>query len=299
MKNNSTMSDVTPKYRILKCQTNTYIVDFKGQSIICSARKKIKASSDIMVGDFVTLENIGGDYIVDKVMERKNFLTRPYISNLDQIIIVAASIPTIDYALVDKLIINSHKQNLDIVLCINKADLQNRELMVDIISQYAASVGNIISVSAVTGELDQLKFLLKNKLSCFAGQSAVGKSSIINCLLEQNRQTVGAVSQKNLKGKNTTTGAEIIKLEEGAFIIDTPGFSMLDIHEINYNELDLYYNEYNSLSSKCKYHRCTHSVEPQCAVRDAVEAGNLSKSRYERYLTLAADLKKIQDKQFK
>ncbi len=279
-------------YRVIKCESNLFAVDAGGEIKLCNARKKIKKSGEIMVGDFVSIEESEGAAVLENVLARKNCLVRPYVANIDQIIIVAAPVPQIDYFLIDKLIINAHKQKLDIVLCLNKNDISASELE-KLKAQYSKSVQDIVCISAKNGEMQELYKILKGRLSCFAGQSAVGKSTITNALLKNEKQAVGDLSVKSMRGKNTTTSAEIIVLDNDTYIIDTPGFTMLDIFDIDYRELDLYYPEYVEIAADCRYHRCTHTSEPECFVRESVEAGGLSKERYERYKIMFNELKAV------
>ena len=149
----------------------------------------------------------------------------------------------------------------------------------------------VVGISAKSGKTDDLLPLLKGKITCFAGQSAVGKSSLCNALTGSKFFEVGELSEKIMRGKNTTTAASLVRLSDNTFIVDTPGFNMLDVFDISAEDLDLYYDEYVELSGKCKYHRCTHIAEPGCEVKRKVASGELSSARYERYKTLFATLK--------
>lgn len=279
------------KGRVIKCLSNKFTVDTDNEFITCSARKRIKKDSDILVGDFIELEFTGDEHVLNNVLPRKNSLIRPPISNIDQLIITIAPVPDIDYFLIDKLIINAHEQNIKTILCLNKTDIMIPELFVELKGQYNGIVDNILKISAINGDFADLRDVLRGNLSCFTGQSAVGKSSIINALTGLSR-SVGELSNKNLRGKNTTSSVELIKLEDKTFIVDTPGFSMIDIHNIYYDELSLYYGEYVELSINCRFNKCTHTAEPDCAVKKAVENGMLNKRRYERYCLQFETLKK-------
>lgn len=279
-------------YRVIKCDSNIFLIDFDGKIEFCSARKKIKKQSDIQVGDFVSVETVGEGLVLDKILPRKNSLIRPNVANIDQLIIIAAPVPQIDYFLIDKLIINAHKQNLNIILCLNKSDITVSDYA-NLKSQFDKCVDEIICISAKNAELKKLNDILKGHLSCFAGQSAVGKSTITNALMKKDKQTVGELSAKSQKGKNTTTAAEIIVLDKDTYIIDTPGFTMIDIFDIDYRELDLYYPEYVEYSHECKFRRCTHTVEPDCKIRELAAENILNKDRYERYKLIYNELKSV------
>ena len=301
MKKINSMSDIAYA-RVVKCDSNRFVVDTADGLYVCTARKKIKQnSSGIISGDLVVLEQEEGAYVVSEVLARKNSFIRPSVSNIDQIIAVASVIPKIDFFLIDKLIINAHKQGVEIVLCLNKSDLST-ELCGELRAQYSEIVDKIVVTSATERDISELKAVLPGKLSCFAGQSAVGKSSLINALCGESIQRTNSLSEKAERGKNTTTRAEIIKLDKNTYIIDTPGFSMLDIHDISCEELDLFYPEYVAVAHQCKYHRCTHTVEPDCRVRTLVETGTLNPCRYERYCAMLQELKNAKNhvrKEFK
>ncbi len=278
------------EFRVIKCESNTFTLELSGERISAIARKKFKSCGGIVVGDFARVESENGGFVITEIMPRKNFLIRPLSANIDQLVILVAPVPKPDFFLIDKLIINAHRQGIDTVVCLNKSDLPS-ELFGELKSQYGNVADAVIRISAKFNDLEPLKRVLRGKLSCFAGQSAVGKSSVSNALSGGENRAVGVLSQKNMRGKNTTTKAEILMPEPDLYIIDTPGFSMLDIHEIPYEELDLYYSEYVRHSSECRYHRCAHINEPDCAVKRLVESGELNKERYLRYKQMYEELK--------
>ena len=275
--------------RVIKCESNTFTLSCGGETFSAVARKKFKAGGGIVVGDFVRVENEDGSTVITDVCERKNFLIRPQAANIDQVVIFVASVPKPDFLLIDKLIINAHRQGIDTVVCLNKSDLPS-SLFEDLQNQYAGVADRIISVSAKNNDLEPLRAVLRGKLSCFAGQSAVGKSSVINALAGKEIRAVGNLSEKVMRGKNTTTKAEILTIDNNLYIIDTPGFSMLDIFDIKPNELCLYYSEYVEIADKCKYRNCTHTLESECEVARRVESGELNMHRFMRYVQLCAEL---------
>ena len=274
--------------RVIKVETDRYTVQTNEGTVVCYARKKVKRNSDIVVGDFVELENSDGVLSVKKVLERKNSLIRPSIANIDNIIMTIAPLPEPDFYLVDKMLVNCARRNIGFIICINKTDLDDGFVQ-KVVGQYGADV-KIISVCAKTGDIGQLIDVLKGKFSCFAGQSAVGKSSMINALHGEKIAKSGELSGNN-RGKNTTTRATLYALDDNTFIADTPGFGLLDVFDVEYDELDLYYNEYVELSQCCKYHRCKHINEPGCEVKKRVAEGSLNKDRYERYIQTYNELK--------
>lgn len=283
------MIDFSRSYRVVKAGNFRFEVDTPDGIVVCVSRKKVKRSGDVLVGDLVYLENADGEFTIKAVEKRRNSLIRPAIANVDQIALLISPVPEPDYFLVDKLILNCHAEKIDCILCVNKTDI--KDLSDEVEKQYAHAVKAMVSVNAQSGDVKNLLPLLKGKITCFAGQSAVGKSSLCNALIGTNSFEVGELSEKILRGKNTTTAALLVRIAENSFIADTPGFSMLDVFKVRADELDLYYDEYVSLSGKCKYHRCTHISEPDCEVKRKVESGELSPLRYERYKTLLQTLK--------
>lgn len=279
------------KGRVVKVLSDRFMVDVGNESVQVKSRKKLKREILPLPGDFVLLEQAGGEYVLYKIEERKNRLIRPAVSNADKVIITVAPLPETDFLTVDKLIIGAHKAGVSTVICVNKTDITPQGFTESVEAQYAGVADAIVAVCAERKKTAALEKLLTGGFSCFAGQSAVGKTSLINAVCGLDRE-VGDLSEKTLKGKNTTTSAELIKISDGTYIADTPGFAALDLFDIKPEELSLYYDEYVALSSGCKYHMCTHVSEPNCAVRAAVESGRLNGLRYERYLMLCEELKK-------
>lgn len=222
-------------------------------------------------------------------------MVRPKVANIDQLIIVIASVPKPDLMLVDKLIIYADSKGIDTLLVINKSDLSNKEFLEDIKKQYESVVEDILIMSAKQMRgLEGLKAKLTNKLSVFAGQSAVGKSTILNSLSAKLDLEVGDLSKKTERGKHTTRTAQIFELDNNTLIIDTPGFSLLDLFEVEPKKLHEYYTEFNAYSNNCKYRACNHveMSQTECAVKQAITNGELSSERYNRYLEHYKEIKK-------
>ena len=238
-----------------------------------------------MVGDFVEADGEA----VTRVLPRINSLARPAVANIGQAVIVVASEPEPDFYLVDKMLINCRGMDIDAVLCLNKIDLRPKKLYNTLVEQFGRDA-EIIKASAERGDTGALNEVLRGKLSALCGQSAVGKSSLINVLAPNADRRVGELSG-NKRGRNTTTGSGLIDLGAGTYVIDTPGFGSLDIFGVDYRELDGYYADYIELAARCRFAGCSHITEPDCAVKDAVEAGKLDKDRYRRYMELRTMLK--------
>jgi len=258
----------------------------------------LRLQGDIFAGDMVECEKLGEKRgIITKVLPRRNYLIRPNVANLDKAFIVIAPEPAPDLLLVDKMLIYCFAQGIEPILCYNKVDIAST-LELEQIKQDYQDVASLVVTSAVTGEgLATLAKHIKGNLTCFLGQSAAGKSSLLNALLSQDVAKTGELSQRIKRGKNTTRHIEIYSAKEG-HIADTCGFSMLDCLQMHPEELRLYYEEYLALARECKYPSCTHSIEPDCNVKKQVQQGMLSQRRYQRYLTIVEELKENERKKY-
>ena len=249
---------------------------------VCSVRGKVKKDIDIYVGDYVDYN----DNVIEKVYERKNCLIRPYVANIDVLFIVVSVRPLPDWILVEKLLLNCHQQQIVPAIVFNKCDLTNEAEK--ILLPYKDEIRTFI-VSAKTGYgLDELKEYISDKLVVFCGQSAVGKSSLINALGGKKLET-GELSKRIARGKNTTRHIEIYDTESGR-IADTCGFSVMESIDIRPEQLVYYYDEFLAVQDKCKFTNCTHVKEPDCEVKRLVDCGKINKNRYERYVMLFQEL---------
>ena len=278
-------------YRVITHKSNFFTLENGDEQFTVKARGKLKRDGEIMVGDFVEVEG-ETEKVIKSVTERKNSLIRPSVANVDQIVLVVSPQPEIDWFLIDKMVINCHENGIECVICLNKTDLGENDYA-KLVEQYSPDVVAVVKTCAEKGEWEELKPHLKDKLTCFAGQSGVGKSTLSNLIYGSSEQRVGEVSEKIGRGKNTTTTASIITTADGYKLIDTPGFSMLDVFSVKHEDLALYYNEFVELADECKFHPCTHTSEPNCAVKVAVESGKINGERYERYLKIFEEQKRI------
>lgn len=270
--------------RVVKAVASKFFVDTADGVKVCFARKKLKADGIIFVGDYVCAEKDRDAYVIDKVYPRKNALVRPYVSNVDVCVIVVAPEPEPDFLLVDKIIVNCLEQGIKPVIAANKSDIATLSL-----SEYN-NVCKVVSCSAETGAgIDSLVSELKGHTACFAGQSAVGKSSIINAVLENPVLQVGALAGKIKRGRHTTRKTEIISLGEDTYLVDTCGFSMLDTVDVPPEELRLYYDDFEAFRRQCRFNTCTHTDEPDCAVKSRV-GKEIGEGRYNRYKLIYMEL---------
>lgn len=280
------------KGQIVKANSFRYTVLSDGERYDCVVRGVIKRQDELYVGDFVEFDkNKGQRYgIITEVLDRRNLLIRPYVSNSDVVLIVIASVPETDFLLVDKLIINCHIEDIRPMIVVNKSDLSGAaELIEKVYSDYR-DVVEIIVVSAQTGQgLDKLKEAVGDSVTVLAGQSAVGKSALINALFNKNISEVGELSQKIERGKNTTRSITMT-VRDGLKIVDTCGFSSFSFPELKPEKLGYYYDDFAPFAPQCKYRSCMHRNEPDCAVKMAVSEGKIAKARYDRYITLLSEL---------
>lgn len=291
------MEDKSIKGQIVKAIADRYTVMCDGKKYISSLSGKLKASSEVYVGDFVEIEGSKyGTNTINKLIPRDSLLIRPFVANVDALAIFATVIPPVDLLLVDKLIIDASRNGIEPIIIINKNELDGAdELKQKIMDQYSSHV-RIFSTSCLEGCIpeDLLQFF-SGKLVALGGQSATGKTTLINLLLSQN-QKVGEISS-TLRGKHTTRHIEIFA--EGVIrLVDTCGFSLLEF-DMHPSQLASYYEDYVPYVSECKFkNKCTHTSEPECRIKQLIADGKLSQERYNRYLQLYAELKEKHDAKY-
>lgn len=260
----------------------------------CKARGVFRKKRIIpTVGDRVKIALQGGKGSIEEISNRKNLLIRPPVANIDMLlIVVAATNPEPSLFLIDKMLITAEKNNIEPVICINKTDLAKRD---DIESIYKNAGYRVLSVSAKKEEnLTELGDLLIDKVTAFAGLSGVGKSTLLGNITQFNPET-GVLSEKINRGKHTTRHVELMELDSGGFVFDTPGFSSMEINDIKAGELQLYFPEIEPVARYCRFKGCSHVKEQDCAVKGKVKAGEISTERYESYCTLYEELKNIKE----
>ena len=286
------------KGKIIKGIGGFYYVDTEDGLYECRARgifRKNKITP--LVGDRVSIsvvdeENKKG--VVEEIEERDTELVRPPIANVDKALIVfAIKNPSPNLSLLDRFIVLAEKENLEIVIVFTKVDLDtDGELLGELKDIYEVSGYKVISVSnKLKLNIDKIKEELKENTVVFAGPSGVGKSSLLNEVDKNFELKTGEVSDKIKRGKHTTRHAELLKLECGGMVADTPGFSSLTLDDIDESELKEYFIEFDKYD-ECRFgSRCIHENEPSCAVKEAVENGDISKKRYESYIQLLNEIR--------
>ncbi len=231
---------------------------------------------------------------VDEILPRNSELVRPAVANVDQIaIVVASKAPNPDYMLLDKLLITAETKNIRVILCINKIDLDDGTAKI-VRNAYSLAGYEVVEISSVQNiGYKRLKEELKGHITVFAGQSGVGKSTILNHIMESWVMETGSVSNKIERGKHTTRHAELLELKYGGYVADTPGFSSFEITDIPYNELESYYPEFRPYINTCRFNSCSHITEPGCRIIEALERSEIDNNRYQRYIQLYKALKDI------
>ncbi len=278
--------------RVIKAVASKFFVDTIDGVKVCFARKKLKFDGNIFVGDYVTILKDRDAFVIENVKPRKNSLLRPYVSNVDVCFIVIAPEPEPDFLLVDKVIVNCLAEGIKPVLVKNKIDIENIDT-----TEYN-SVVDIIECSAQESvNIQCILDYAKGKTACFAGQSAVGKSSLLNAILDSDVLETGELTRKIKRGKNTTRKTEIFNVGEGTYFVDTCGFSMLETIDIEMENLRLYFDEMEEFRRDCRFNMCAHIDEPDCAVKAHV-GKEIGQGRYERYKTIYNELKERKENKY-
>jgi len=275
---------------IIKALSGFYYVASDRGIIDCKARGRFRLDgSSPLVGDRVQCSlDLNGKGRVDRVLERKNWFIRPAVANIDTLVFIAANTnPVTDPFLVDRFSVIAAEAGCELVICINKTDIDPGDTLYGIFTKAGFPV---VRTSAATGEgLDTLIGLLRGKLSAFSGNSGVGKSSILNSLLPEACIKTAEVSEKLGRGKHTTRHVELYDLGEGTYIADTPGFASLDVTMTNVilkEQLQYDFPDFAPFLGRCRFDDCAHLREPGCAVTQAVADGEIAPSRYRSYARL-------------
>lgn len=276
------LSNISDLYKV---ESNNIVYD-------CNARGKFK-SNDIspVSGDIVDIDIIDDEKktgVITKIHDRKNYFKRPKMANLTQIVLVVSmKLPKVDLELLDKQLVFAEYNHVKPIICLNKIDLEDED-KIEYISNIYTQIGyKVIKTNAKEGiGIEELKKELQNNITAFSGNSGVGKSTLINNILETDITLEGEISNKNKRGKNTTTQVKLYKIDENSYVADTPGFSTFDVKEIDKKELAKYFIEFRPYLDECEYGDCSHIKEEKCGIKEAVQQGKISKERYDRYCKL-------------
>ena len=275
--------------RIVRSISGFYDVQTAAGLVTCRARGILrKVGNSPLTGDMVEITAEQGKGMVEKILPRRNSFVRPAVANIDALVVFAANVnPVTEPFLIDRVAAIAGDQEVPIILCVNKCDL---DPAMDLVRIYENAGFTVIRTSAETGEgVEQLRQLIEGKLTAFTGNSGVGKSSILNRLSPELGLATGEVSEKLGRGRHTTRHVELYRLGENTYVADTPGFSSFDTDQMDVilkENLQYAFPDFGAYIGKCRFDDCSHRKEPDCAVRAALEAGQIGRTRYDSYLKL-------------
>ncbi len=298
---------MTNKGIVIRAYGKSFIVNCQGKTISCEIRGKVKrvadSSTPVAVGDNVVFTlNRDGSGVIEKVEERRSMFFRPskrsaekkqvIAANIDQLAaVVSVKQPALKPGLIDRFLIAADIGHLDPIIIINKIDLGQAPQLDNIKAAYERINISIFMISAVTGEgIDNLRKALINHKTIFAGHSGVGKSTILNRLIPGINLKVGKVSDYSQRGIHTTSMVELFELPHGGYVVDSPGLKVLGLWKIEKQHLVEYFPEMHEYLDSCRFTECSHTHEPDCAVKAAVEKGEISQFRYNSYVAIRNSL---------
>ncbi len=275
--------------------------------IVCEIRGKVKhktsGTTPVAVGDEVIISESGdGTGMIEEVLPRKSMFFRPakgsdskkqvIAANIDQLAAVASVMnPPLKPGLIDRFLIAAEIGNLEALVIINKIDLGETDLFLEVVEAYRAIDVPVLTVSAISGEgIEELEERLASHKTIFAGHSGVGKSTILNTINPNLNLKVGEISDYSEKGVHTTTHIQLFELPKGGYVVDSPGLKVLGLWEVEQSELDEYFQEFEKFRDECYFSGCSHTHEPDCAVKRAVEEGIVPAFRYDSYVSIYQSL---------
>ena len=275
--------------RIVRSLSGFYDVKTERKTVSCRARGILrKEGSSPLTGDMVEITVERGKGMVEKILPRKNSFVRPAVANIDALVVFAANVnPVTEPFLIDRVAAIAGDQEVPVILCVNKCDL---DPALDLTRIYRNAGFQVICTSAETGEgVEELRNLIRGKLTAFTGNSGVGKSSVLNRLCPELALPTGEVSEKLGRGRHTTRHVELYELGEGTYVADTPGFSSFDTEQMDVilkENLQYAFPDFGQYIGSCQFRDCSHRKEPGCAVTAALAAGEIEQTRYDSYLRL-------------
>lgn len=285
--------------------SNLYHVEIEdGPIYVCNARGKFKSDEiSPVAGDKVEIEITDEEKrtgVINNIQDRINYLKRPKMANLSQIILVVSmKLPKPDLELLDKQLAYAEYIGVKPIICLNKVDLEEEKVICNIQKTYSKIGYTVIKTNAKEAiGVEKIEELLDGKITAFSGNSGVGKSTLINSIFKKNLTEEGIISKKNKRGKNTTTQVKLYKLDKDTYIADTPGFSTFDIYEIESTDLCKYFVEFIPYMEKCEFVGCSHIKEQKCGIKNAIEEGKISQERYDRYCKIYQEIKAKEERKW-
>ena len=293
---------------IIENISNLYKIKTKKGTYEANARGKFKKEEITpVVGDKVKIQILDEENkkaVIEEIQERTTYIKRPKMSNITQLVLVVSSKnPKPDLLLLDKQLAFAEFLGIKAIIVLNKTDLDKKKefekikevyqnIGYTVIETIAKDLEDITEKSEIRSiGIHNLEKNLKGNINAFSGNSGVGKSTLINAIFKDTITQEGEISQRNKKGKNTTTSTKLYEIDENTYIADTPGFSTFDISEIEYRELDKYFKEFKPLLDDCEFVGCTHIKEENCGIKQALQQGKIDNGRYERFCKIYEELK--------
>lgn len=282
------------KGKIIKGIGGFYYIKTENGIIECKARGKFRHKSlKPMVGDNVEILIENGKGTIEKIEERTSELIRPTVANVTQAFVVfAIKNPDLNFDLLNRFLVLCESNNIKAIVALNKIDLVSEEEKIELKEKINAIGYEVLFINAKEGiGVDDLKNRLQGNVTVLCGPSGAGKSTLINTLTDRIHMETGEVSEKIGRGRHTTRHSELIEVSDG-YIVDTPGFSTLDVTFIDKEDLRYCFPDFDEYNNECKYRGCLHHKEPGCAVKEAVEEGKINKYRYEFYIRTLEEILK-------
>lgn len=285
-----------PEGIIIRALSGFYDVDTGERVVRCRARGKFRREHITpLVGDRVRFRMSGGDGYVEELLPRKNRFVRPAVANVDALVMLAAQVnPVTEPFLIDRVAAIAAEQRVELILALNKCDLNPAE---ELYAIYQNTGMTVLQISAKTGQgVETLRQILKGRVAAFTGNSGVGKSSLLNRLFPEARLPVGDVSEKLGRGRHTTRHVELFSLPDGTKVMDTPGFSAFDTDQMELGtpeQLALAFPEFAPYLGQCRFDDCAHIKEKGCAVLEALAEGKIHPSRHASYVRLYEKAKEL------
>jgi ribosome biogenesis GTPase len=293
---------------IIENISNLYKIKTRKGTYEANARGKFKKEEITpVVGDKVEIQILDEENkkaVIEEIQERTTYIKRPKMSNITQLVLVVSSKnPKPDLLLLDKQLAFAEFLGIKAIIVLNKTDLDKKKefekikevyqnIGYTVIETIAKDLEDITEKSEIRSiGIHNLEKNLKGNINAFSGNSGVGKSTLINAIFKDTITQEGEISQRNKKGKNTTTSTKLYEIDENTYIADTPGFSTFDISEIEYRELDKYFKEFKPLLDDCEFVGCTHIKEENCGIKQALQQGKIDNGRYERFCKIYEELK--------
>lgn len=266
---------------LISIVSNRYTVYSDGEMIVATAMGKLRLGEKPLVGDQVRIEEIDGEWRMQKILPRTNQLTRPAVANVDQtLLVMSIKEPDFSYTLVDRLIFLIASAGIEPVIVVSKADLASEEFLAEVLEEYKTYPVIVCGEGMPTQPLEEI---LEGKLSVLAGQSGVGKSSILNRINPDFKLNTQGISKALGRGKHTTRHNQLYNVAKG-WIADTPGFSSLDFSSFDRRDFARNVPDFKPFFGECRYRDCLHVKEPGCRIKEAVELNEVSNRRYQHYL---------------